>query len=72
MQGLCSICARFWAPEKAGVSGEVMQHIRLILGPREGTAEAANSDFAPFVGHPCACRGYVAFVPTLGPRRRQR
>ena len=64
MQGLCSTSALFWAPEKAGVrppililspllgtpeSARVTQHFRPLLGPREGTGEAATSDFVPFL-----------------------
>ena len=58
MQGLCSISALFWAPEKARVrqpilivfpllrtpeNAGVLLHFRPILGPREGSGEAKSN-----------------------------
>ena len=42
-----------------------------IVGPREGSGEAATSDFVPFAGDPRERKGYVAIPPTCGPPRRQ-
>ena len=86
MQGLCSISAHFWAPQKAGMrqpililcpllgtpeNAGVMRHFHPLSGAQEGRGEAANSDFVTFVGDPRESRGYVAFRPTFGRPRRQ-
>ena len=49
-------------PENA----EVTQHLRPLLGPREGRRELATSNFVPVVGGPRECKGYVALPPSFG------